>query len=112
MKLEEAIYELEDLIFDVEDRETVEAIKTVLQELEHLQKENEQYSKQMDLDYVDKNFVSKNKIRIMKEAIEELLPKFASGYVKNRLDAKKQILESLLKEEWVYDYCKKRKISR
>ena len=34
----------------------------VLQELEHLQKENEEYSKQLDLDYVDKNFVSREKI--------------------------------------------------
>jgi hypothetical protein len=32
------------------------------EEIEHLQKENEEYSKQMDLDYVDKNFVSREKI--------------------------------------------------
>ena len=40
-----------------------------------------------------------NKIRTMIEAIEELLPKLTSGDVRNRLSAKKQILEELLKEE-------------
>ena len=30
--------------------------------IEKLQKENEEYSKQLDLDYVDKNYISKKKI--------------------------------------------------
>lgn len=33
------------------------------EELNRLQKENEEYSKQLDLDYVDENFVNKDKIR-------------------------------------------------
>ena len=37
--------------------------------IEKLQKENEEYSKQLDLDYVDKNYISKQKI---KDEIEEL----------------------------------------
>jgi hypothetical protein len=61
----------------------------VLQELEHLQKENEEYSKQLDLDYVDKNFVSKDKIR---EKIEYLKLNCGHAFV---IDA----LEDLLKEE-------------
>lgn len=40
-----------------------EAIDTVIAELNRLQKENEEYSKQLDLDYVDKNFISKDKIK-------------------------------------------------
>ena len=37
--------------------------------IKKLQKENEEYSKQLDLDYVDKNYISKQKI---KDEIEEL----------------------------------------
>lgn len=37
--------------------------------IEILKKENEEYSKQLDLDYVDKNYISKQKI---KDEIEEL----------------------------------------
>ena len=37
--------------------------------IEKLQKENEKYSKQLDLDYVDKNYISKKKIE---DTIEEL----------------------------------------
>ena len=43
--------------------------KTLLNLIEKLQKENEEYSKQLDLDYVDKNYISKQKI---KDEIEEL----------------------------------------
>lgn len=37
--------------------------------IKELQKENEEYSKQLDLDYVDKNYISKKKIE---DTIEEL----------------------------------------
>ena len=37
--------------------------------IEILKKENEEYSKQLDLDYVDKNYISKKKIE---DTIEEL----------------------------------------
>ena len=43
--------------------------KTLLNLIEKLQKENEEYSKQLDLDYVDKNYISKKKIE---DTIEEL----------------------------------------
>lgn len=41
----------------------------ILNLIEKLQKENEEYSKQLDLDYVDKNYISKQKI---KDEIAEL----------------------------------------
>lgn len=41
----------------------------ILNLIEKLQKENEEYSKQLDLDYVDKNYISKKKIE---DTIEEL----------------------------------------
>lgn len=43
--------------------------KTLLNLIDKLQKENEEYSKQIDLDYVDDNYIAKQKI---KEKIEEL----------------------------------------
>lgn len=84
------------------------AIDTILQELDNLQKENEELkSKIIEVEkenlvqkaVIYEECISKDKIRIMIKAIEELLPKFTSGDVRNRLSAKKQILEELLKEE-------------
>lgn len=45
------------------------------------------------------DYISKKKIRKMIEKLKELLPTITNEDVKNRLDAKKQILEALLKEE-------------
>ena len=49
--------------------EIIKIQETILNLIEKLQKENEEYSKQLDLDYVDKNYISKQKI---KDEIEEL----------------------------------------
>ena len=49
--------------------EDSKSVKIVLNLLEKLKKENEEYSKQLDLDYVDKNYISKQEI---KDKIEEL----------------------------------------
>lgn len=49
--------------------EDSKSVKIVLNLLEKLKKENEEYSKQLDLDYVDKNYISKKKIE---DTIEEL----------------------------------------
>lgn len=45
-----------------------EYAETALQELKRLQEENTEYKKQLDLDYVRENYISKYKIR---EKIEE-----------------------------------------
>ena len=49
--------------------EDSKSVKIVLNLLDKLQEENEEYSKQLDLDYVDKNYISKKKIE---DTIEEL----------------------------------------
>lgn len=49
--------------------EIIKIQETILNLIEKLQKENEEYSKQLDLDYVYKNYISKQKI---KDEIEEL----------------------------------------
>ncbi len=52
-----------------EEYRILETVCKTLDLVEKLQKENEEYSKQLDLDYVDKNYISKQKI---KDEIEEL----------------------------------------
>ena len=62
--------------------------------IEKLQKENEEYSKQLDLDYVDKNYISKQKI---KDEIEELKGKLE--------DMSKRREKSKTKEEETVLWC-------
>ena len=47
----------------------LKCIEIILSDYKRVLKENEEYSKQLDLDYVDKNYISKQKI---KDEIEEL----------------------------------------
>lgn len=63
-------------------------------EVEELQKENEEYSKQLDLDYVDKNYISKKKIE---DTIEELKGKLE--------DISKRREKSKTKEEETVLWC-------
>lgn len=51
------------------NKDLANKIEHVLSDYKRLLKENEEYSKQLDLDYVDKNYISKQKI---KDEIEEL----------------------------------------
>ena len=62
--------------------------------IEKLQKENEEYSKQLDLDYVDKNYISKKKIE---DTIEELKGKLE--------DISKRREKSKTKEEETVLWC-------
>lgn len=111
-----SIIKLENLIdgdADIEYIKNADAVEIVLQELEHLQKENEEYSKQLDLDYVDKNFVSKDKIRelieLWKPKLEETDKREEEAKTQEervvlkcigiRLDERIKTLQDLLKEE-------------
>jgi DNA repair exonuclease SbcCD ATPase subunit len=62
--------------------------------IKELQKENEEYSKQLDLDYVDKNYISKKKIE---DTIEELKGKLE--------DISKRREKSKTKEEETVLWC-------
>ena len=62
--------------------------------IKKLQKENEEYSKQLDLDYVDKNYIPKQKV---KDEIEELKGKLE--------DISKQREKSKTKEEETVLWC-------
>ena len=70
------------------------AIEHVLSDYKRVLKENEEYSKQLDLDYVDKNYISKQKI---KDTIEELKGKLE--------DISKQREKSKTKEEETVLWC-------
>lgn len=70
LTIEEAIFILEkDASLHYVDDLLQEAYKVILSDYKIVLKENEEYSKQLDLDYVDKNYISKQKI---KDEIEEL----------------------------------------
>lgn len=70
------------------------SVKLVLNLLEKLQKENEEYSRQLDLDYVDKNYILKKKIE---DTIQEL-----KGKLK---DISKRREKSKTKEEKTVLWC-------
>ena len=56
----------------------IKDIETVLKELERLQEENKQYNRQLDLDYVRKNYIARDKIR---EEIKQLQDMKVEGEV-------------------------------
>lgn len=77
-----------------EEYRILETVCKTLDLVEKLQKENEEYSKQLDLDYVDKNYISKQKI---KDEIEELKGKLE--------DISKRREKSKTKEEETVLWC-------
>lgn len=58
-----------ELGYDEKCADVINAIEHILSDYKRALKENEEYSKQLDLDYVDKNYISKKKIE---DTIEEL----------------------------------------
>lgn len=76
------------------DNKDKEAIEHILSDYKRALKENEEYSKQLDLDYVDKNYISKQKI---KDEIEELKGKLE--------DISKRREKSKTKEEETVLWC-------
>lgn len=79
----------------------------VLDLVEKLQKENKEYSKQLDLDYVDKNYIPIQKVKDEKEKLDkkynELVDKVYKDPLKALTDFQRvvggqAILNTLLKE--------------
>lgn len=80
--------------------EDSKSVKIVLNLLEKLKKENEEYSKQLDLDYVDKNYIPKQKIKAKIEELNKTINKGGIIYsLKQCARCQKNILEKLLIEE-------------
>lgn len=85
-----------------------EQIKTILNLIEKLQKENDEYSKQLDLDYVDKNYIPKQKIKAKIEALNKTINKGGIIYsLKQCARCQKDVLEKLLIEESEDLLCQK-----
>lgn len=80
--------------YDKEIVELARILQNILSDYKRALKENEEYSKQLDLDYVDKNYISKQKI---KDEIEELKGKLE--------DISKRREKSKTKEEETVLWC-------
>ena len=80
--------------------EIIKIQETILNLIEKLQKENEEYSKQLDLDYVDKNYIPKQKIKAKIEELNKTINKCGIIYsLKQCARCQKDVLEKLLIEE-------------
>lgn len=77
---------------------TAKEMQTILNLIEKLQKENEEYSKQIDLDYVNDNYIAKQKI---KDKMEQLNKEMKISDVTDAIFKIKQqqILQELIEEE-------------
>ena len=64
--------------------------------IEILKKENEEYSKQLDLDYVDKNYISKQEIEDKIEEIEEKIKYEYNKKILVQLYKQRKVLQELL----------------
>ena len=60
--------------------------------IKKLQKENEEYSKQLDLDYVDKNYISKKKIEDIIEELKGKLEDISRRREKSKTKEEKTVL--------------------
>ena len=65
--IEHILSDYKRVLKELEEKTTI--LLAGAEKVKQLQKENEEYSKQIDLDYVDDNYIAKQKI---KEKIEEL----------------------------------------
>lgn len=77
----------------------IRANKTILNLIEKLQKENEEYSKQLDLDYVDKNYIPIQKVKDKIRKNEEIIDISNDGDLIHELYQKNKVYEELLDKE-------------
>ena len=80
--------------FEYDSGNEIKTIEHILSDYKRVLKENEEYSKQLDLDYVDKNYISKKKIE---DELEELKGKLE--------DISKRREKSKTKEEETVLWC-------
>ena len=82
------------------DNRDKEAIEHILSDYKRVLEENEEYSKQLDLDYVDKNYIPKQKIKAKIEELNKTINKGGIIYsLKQCARCQKDVLEKLLIEE-------------
>jgi hypothetical protein len=104
----EEIKAIEDLKEFINDNEvqniSIFTAKTLLNLIEKQQEKLERFNNELDLDYVDNNFVSKDKIRELIEELEDVLDlaecdKSFAKYKKELLKEEINDLKELLEEK-------------
>ena len=89
------------------DNKDKEAIEHILSDYKRVLKENEEYSKQLDLDYVDKNYIPIQKVKNEKEKLDEKYNELVDEVYNNpikaltdfqRIIGGREILKKILKE--------------
>lgn len=78
-------------------KETIKQITIIINLIEKLQKENEEYSKQLDLDYVDKNYIPILKIKDKIIRNEKIIDISNDVYLILDLYQENKVYEKLLK---------------
>ena len=68
------------------------ALQNLLSDYKRVLKENEEYSKQLDLDYVDKNYISKKKIEDELEELKGKLEDISKRREKSKTKEEKTVL--------------------
>lgn len=93
--------------WEIVDLEIPKSMQHILSDYKRVLKENEEYSKQLDLDYVDKNYIPIQKVKDEKEKLDkkynELVDKVYKDPLKALTDFQRvvggqAILNALLKE--------------
>lgn len=79
--------------------EIISVQETILNLIDRLLKENEEYSKQLDLDYLDKNYILKQKVKDKIEELKKEKEEYYSEYKIDELNDKIQVLQELLESE-------------
>lgn len=75
------------------------ALELILSNYKRVLKENEEYSKQLDLDYVDKNYIPIQKVKDKIRKNEEIIDISNDGDLIHELYQKNKVYEELLDKE-------------
>lgn len=75
-----------------------EAYKVILSDYKRVLKENEEYLKQLDLDYVDNNYIPKSKVKEKIEELNDYDSKFCKRVLKHNENTLTELIQNILKE--------------
>jgi hypothetical protein len=78
--------------FEYDSGNEIKTIEHILSDYKRVLKENEEYSKQLDLDYVDKNYISKKKIEDELEELKGKLEDISKRREKSKTKEEKTVL--------------------
>ena len=85
-----------------EAKRLFEAIMKIADERDELLEKNKEYEKQLDLDYVEENYIHKDKIKAKIEELEKDLKEYENGQeweIQDEIRGQIYVLQSLLEKE-------------